>query len=69
MSICAKKVNHHILLGVKKLSNSLLPGVKSCPFRWDSLGSRREKLSKLHGETGVLEGVFMAVACFRGLKS
>ena len=55
LSVCAKKVVQLTFARCEKLIVLL--------------GVRGKKLSSLYGGTGVFEGVFMAVACFLGLKS
>ena len=66
LSVCAKKVVHLIFARREEVVQLTFARREKLIV---SLGARRKKLSNLYGETGYFEGVFMAVACFLGLKS
>ena len=66
MSVCGKKVVHLIFARREEVVQLTFARREKLSVL---LGVRRKKLSNLYGGTGVFEGVFMAVACFLGLKS
>ncbi len=66
LSVCVKKVVHLIFARREEVVQLTFARREKLSVL---LGVRRKKLSNLYGGTGVFEGVFMAVACFLGLKS
>ena len=64
--VCLKKVPGRISVTSEKVPSCILARSKKFPV---CLLARRGSSRKTRGETGVLRGVFMAVACFLGLRT
>ena len=64
--VCLKKVPHLIFGTSEKVPHLILTTSEKFPV---FMLVRRESSPKTRGETGVLEGVSMAVACFLGLQT